>query len=166
MFTHSWDKAAQRRLCYICSMYILVWILCRIWHRHCALIYLVPSRSVPEYSIIKIFIRWVGIRFSILRFECPFFLLLLNTWQPPQNGSQPVRLAEHLHQQQGADLIAQGADRTILRARWWRGPPEGKHNFYRRGNAIVISTEGTPWRFERMKERRRGTTESVFKWLI
>ncbi len=29
----------------------------------------VKSRAGPEYSIIRIFVRWVGIRFSILRFE-------------------------------------------------------------------------------------------------
>ncbi len=57
----------------------------------------------PEYSIIRIFVRWVGIRFSILRFEYPFifyFILFFYTWHPPRNGSQLVRLAEHLHQQQ------------------------------------------------------------------
>ncbi len=32
-------------------------------------------------------------------FEYPFFFFL-NTWHPPRNGSQLVRLAEHLHQQQ------------------------------------------------------------------
>ncbi len=42
-------------------------------------------RAGPEYSIIRIFVQWVGIRFSILRFEYPFFL---NTWHPPRNGSQ------------------------------------------------------------------------------
>ncbi len=31
------------------------------------------SRAGPEYSIIRIFVRWVGIRFSILRFEYFFF---------------------------------------------------------------------------------------------
>ncbi len=55
------------------------------------------SRAGPEYSIIRIFVRWVGIRFSILRFEYHFFFFL-NTWHPPQNVSQLVRLAEHLQQ--------------------------------------------------------------------
>ncbi len=29
-----------------------------------------------------------------------FFFFFLNTWHPPRNGSQLVRLAEHLHQKQ------------------------------------------------------------------
>ncbi len=36
------------------------------------------SRAGPEYSIIRIFVRWVGIRFSILRFEYHFFFF----WTP------------------------------------------------------------------------------------
>ncbi len=65
------------------------------------------SKSVYQIGLdqnIRIFVRWVGIRFSILRFEfrISFFLLLFffNTWHPPWNCSQLVRLAEHLHQQQ------------------------------------------------------------------
>ncbi len=61
------------------------------------------TRAGPEYSIIRIFVRWVGIRFSILRFEfwiSLFSSFFFNTWHPPRNGSQLVRLAEHLHQQQ------------------------------------------------------------------
>ncbi len=33
----------------------------------------IAGRAGPEYLIIRIFVRWVGIRFSILRFEYPFF---------------------------------------------------------------------------------------------
>ncbi len=60
-------------------------------------------RAGPEYSIIRIFVRWVGIRFSILRFGYPFFFFFFfffffYTWHPSRNGSQLVRLAEHLQQ--------------------------------------------------------------------
>ncbi len=65
------------------------------------------TRAGPEYSIIRIFVRWVGIRFSILRFEFRiplffffFFLFFFNTWHPLRSGFQLVCLAEHLHQQQ------------------------------------------------------------------
>ncbi len=33
------------------------------------------GRAGPEYSIIRIFVWWVGIRFSILRFEYPFIFI-------------------------------------------------------------------------------------------
>ncbi len=61
---------------------------------------LVAYRAGPEYSIIRIFVPWVGIRFSILRFEFWISFFFFYTWHPPRNGSQLVRLAEHLHQQQ------------------------------------------------------------------
>ncbi len=57
----------------------------------------VRSRAGLEYSNI----RSVGWH-SIFNFEIWIltFFFFLNTWHPPRNGSQLVRLAEHLHQQQ------------------------------------------------------------------
>ncbi len=39
-------------------------------------------RAGPEYSIIRIFVRWVGIRFSILRFEYPFLFFFFFSRTP------------------------------------------------------------------------------------
>ncbi len=44
------------------------------------------TRAGPEYSIILIFVWWVDIQISILRFEYSFFCFFY-TWHPPRNGS-------------------------------------------------------------------------------
>ncbi len=60
----------------------------------------VKTRAGPEYLIIRN-IRSVGWH-SIFSYEIriSFSFFSSNTWHPPRNSSQLVRLAEHLHQQQ------------------------------------------------------------------
>ncbi len=57
----------------------------------------VKTRAGPEYLIYS----FGGLAFDFQLWDSNIlFFFFSNTWHPPRNSSQLVRLAEHLHQQQ------------------------------------------------------------------